>query len=170
MKTGHSAEQIVGLLRQTDVELLQVVGAGGQPRGLRQQGLGPGVGVALDLLVPRHGPARLRLFVLLGLDLLVPGTHEVDGTGLSKIAVDNQAAIDGAWTVMDLGTGAGRWDVLTAKKGIVGQFGRVILPGPGWHWGIDHGTTLWVGVPEPTSLLLLTPGCVVILVRQGQRR
>ena len=97
----------------------------------------------------------------------------IDGGGLSEIAVSTTASLDGQWQVVDDGAPFGRWDVLTAAGGLLGEIDEfdVSLPDPTWKWGTDDGTTVWVEhVPEPSTLLLFAAGAAGLLTCARRRR
>ncbi|MCY2929109.1 MAG: PEP-CTERM sorting domain-containing protein [Planctomycetota bacterium] len=96
---------------------------------------------------------------------------EVTATGLAPITVNGQAALNGAWTVLDDAAPFGTFSVLFAKGGISGTFSAISLPGQNWHWGVTGGKTLWVShdVPEPATALLLAGGALATLRRRARR-
>ena len=88
-----------------------------------------------------------------------------DSNGISAILVGGSATLDGRWEVDDGGACPGRFTVLSAAS-ISGSFDEVILPGPGWSWGIDSGKTLWVQTPEPASVAFIIAWAVPVLWRR----
>ena len=77
----------------------------------------------------------------------------IDGDGISVIGVNETAALDGTFTVLDSGAANGTYTILSADD-LGGAFDTVNLPNANWSYNIDtvNDVLTVTVIPEPATL------------------
>jgi hypothetical protein len=86
----------------------------------------------------------------------------ITSEGISILQITDQVILSGTWEVSDLDAGFGRFEILQTEGLITGSFERILFPDDNWQWGMDS-QSLWVEhIPEPSSLILLYLGSLIL--------